>query len=120
GGRREPVSKLGLQLVDQAPAYAPTGAATIAVSAPVIAEGLVDELQTQLRDWFPAAADWEVLRVDEVHQALPVHQPGHNPFGALQTDEGIWVCGDHRTDPSINGAVASGRAVAAAVVADRA
>ncbi|MEM9133109.1 MAG: NAD(P)/FAD-dependent oxidoreductase [Actinomycetota bacterium] len=103
---------------DVAPAYAPAGASTIAVSAPVIAEGLVDDLTDQLGSWFPASADWDVLRVDEVHQALPVHRPGHNPFGALRTDDGVWICGDHRTDPSINGAVASGRAVAAAIAVE--
>lgn len=105
---------------DVAPAYAPAGSATIAVSAPTITDGLVDEMEKQLRRWFPDAVDWELLRVDEVHQALPIHQPGHDPFGALQTDDGLWVCGDHRTDPSLNGAVASGRAVAAAIVAESA
>ena len=84
----------------------------------MIAEGLVDDLTSQLRSWFPASADWDLLRVDEVHQALPIHQPGHNPFGALRTDDGVWICGDHRTDPSINGAVASGRAVAAAIAVE--
>ncbi|MEM8926275.1 MAG: NAD(P)/FAD-dependent oxidoreductase [Actinomycetota bacterium] len=100
---------------DVADAYAPVGKATIAVSAPVIADGLVDEMTSQLGQWFAGVDDWDVLRVDEIRQALPVHPVGHDPYGPLHNDDGVWICGDHRTDPSINGAVASGRAVAAAI-----
>ena len=101
---------------DLAPAYAPDGASTIAVSAPTIEPGLVDAMRTELRQWFgPAVDDWTELRVDEIEQALPAHGVGHNPFGPLQAGDGVWVCGDHRTDPSTNGAVVSGRAVARAI-----
>ncbi len=50
----------------------------------------------------------------------------HRVGGRVQTDvvdgfrlgRGLYVCGDHRADGSINGAMASGRDAAAAVIAD--
>ncbi len=116
GEGRGPINSVAV-MSDVAPAYAPDGRATVAVSAPVIVEGLVDGFRDQLSDWFPDTADWDLLRVDEIARALPRLPMGHDPFGPLNTEDGVWVCGDHRTDPSINGAVASGRAVAQAVAA---
>lgn len=96
--------------------YAPGSAATIAVSAPAIDAELPAAMTKQLGEWFgPEVDGWETLRVDEINQALPVQPEGHSPFGRLQDDSGVWICGDHRTDPSINGAIVSGRAVAGAL-----
>lgn len=101
---------------DVAPAYAPAGKATIAVSAPTIQAGLVADMRATLTEWFGSVVDsWTELRVDEISQALPALGVGHNPYGSLQAPDGVWVCGDHRTDPSTNGAVVSGRAVARAI-----
>lgn len=106
---------------DVAAAYAPDGVATIAASAPTISPDLTAAMTKQLEEWFgSAAADWEILRVDEIEQALPIQRRGHDPYGPLLLDTGVWICGDHRTDPSINGAVASGRAVAGAISAEAA
>ncbi len=96
-------------------AYAPANRSLIVASAPTITAGLVDDVRGQLEDWFgPAASGWDVLRVDEIEHAQPVHQPGHDRAGALATEGGIFVCGDHVRDPSINGALGSGRAAARA------
>lgn len=116
GDGRGPINSVAV-MSQVAPDYAPAGAATIAVSAPVVEAGLVDGLQNQLREWFGSEVDsWQVLRVDEIHKAHPIQAIGHNRSG-LATIEGadgdILVCGDHRADPSINGAIASGRAAAA-------
>lgn len=103
-----------------APAYAPPGSATIAISAPMVEAGLADGLQGQLRQWFgPVVEHWRVLRVDEIHQAHPIQAIGHDRSGlatVVGDDGDILVCGDHRTDPSINGAIASGRAAAARLI----
>ncbi len=97
-------------------AYAPKGKSTIVVSAPHLEDGLVDQFRAQLSDWFGAAArDWEVLRVDRIEKAQPTHPVGQERTGAYQTDAGVWVCGDHARDSSINGALGSGRAVAGAI-----
>ena len=36
----------------------------------------------------------------------------------VRVREGIYVCGDHRSSATLNGAIASGRSAAAAVLAD--
>lgn len=99
-------------------AYAPPGSSTIVVSSPGIGNDLVDALQNQLRQWFgPVTDTWDVLRVDRIEQAQPILAVGHNRSLTTRTDDGVWVCGDHLADSSINGAIGSGRAVAKAVLA---
>ncbi len=103
------------------PAYGPSGTSTIVASAPKISGGLADDIRAQLRQWFGSVVDsWEVLRVDEIERAQPTHPVGHERSGAFQTDSGVWICGDHARDASINGAIGSGRSVATALAASRA
>ncbi len=100
------------------PHYAPPGRWLLVASSPSVGAGLVEGMRAQLADWFGAGAErWEVLRVDEIARAQPIHAPGHDRTGALATADGIVVCGDHVRDPSINGAIGSGRAAARAVLA---
>ncbi len=95
------------------PNYAPPGSSTIVVSSPEIRPGLVADMRRQLASWFgPAANRWTELRIDEIARAQPTHPVGHDRTGAIQTGSGIWVCGDHLRDASINGAIGSGRALA--------
>lgn len=113
------------------PAYAPAGSSTIAVSAPGTGAELVDALRAQLRSWYgPVADTWATLRVDEIahsHPVVPLGTP-RTLVAALNRDlqptddpaaAAVWVCGDHLADPSINGAIASGRAAATAVLTAR-
>jgi phytoene dehydrogenase-like protein len=98
------------------PAYGTGDSSTIVVSAPTISAGLVDDMTAQLGQWFGSVVEsWSVLRVDEIARAQPAHPLGHERSGAIQTDDGLWICGDHARDASINGALGSGRAVARAV-----
>ncbi|MEL6981198.1 MAG: FAD-dependent oxidoreductase, partial [Actinomycetota bacterium] len=95
------------------PHYAPPGRWLIVASTPSVGPGLVDGMRSQLTSWFGAGAEgWEVLRVDEIERAQPSFLTGHDRSGALATDAGVIVCGDHVRDPSINGAIGSGRAAA--------
>lgn len=114
GSGRGPINSMAVmsQVSDR---YAPAGSATVVVSAPTIADGLVDDLRAQLATWFPESADWEVLRVDEIRAAQPNAATGAVPGTPVRTDDGIWICGDHTADASINGALASGRATAGAI-----
>ncbi|MEZ5411268.1 MAG: FAD-dependent oxidoreductase [Acidimicrobiales bacterium] len=113
------------------PAYAPSGSSTIAVSAPGTGAELVDALRAQLRSWYgPVADTWATLRIDEIahsHPVVPIGTP-RTLVTALDRDRhptedpgaaAVWVCGDHLADPSINGAIASGRAAATAVLTAR-
>lgn len=105
-------------LSEVSPHYAPPGRWLIVASTPSVGPGLVDGMRAQLASWFGAVADtWQVLRVDEIERAQPTHLTGQDRTGALATEDGIVVCGDHVRDPSINGAIGSGRAAARAVLA---
>lgn len=101
--------------------YAPTGAATIVASTPhrpggPHGEELVTGVVDQLQSWFGSVVTkWETLRVDRIDRAQPTHPVGHDRSGALRTNDGVWICGDHTRDASINGALGSGRAVAKAL-----
>lgn len=100
------------------PHYAPDGRSLVVCSTPAVGPDLVEEMRNQLAGWFGAAASgWEVLRVDAIERAQPVHPVGHDRTGAVATAEGVIVCGDHVRDPSINGALGSGRAAARAALA---
>ncbi|MDH3679696.1 MAG: FAD-dependent oxidoreductase [Acidimicrobiia bacterium] len=116
-----PINSLAV-MSEVSAAYAPAGRSTIAVSAPVIEPGLAADVRSQLGEWFGAVVDdWDVLRVDEIPKAHPIQPPGHDRSGVAAPggDLGgrVLVCGDHRADPSINGALFSGRAAARTLLA---
>lgn len=67
---------------------------------------LADDLGNQVRAW-------RLLRVDRVRYALPQGEPGAPRDPHL--GDGVFVAGDHRAHPSVEGAMASGEAAAAAV-----
>lgn len=108
-----------------APGYAPEGAALISVSV-VERGGLDDEaleraVRTQLSGWFGARVrEWRHLRTDTIAHAQPGQAPAAlvPPARAVRLREGLYVCGDHRENASIDGALASGRRAAEAVLAD--
>lgn len=98
------------------PHYAPPGRHLVAVSSPGPA-GEIGAVTADLRAWFGAVVDsWELLRVDEIPHAQPRYLPGEDLPGRPMLDSGIFVAGDHRANPSIDGALRSGRAAAQAVL----
>jgi phytoene dehydrogenase-like protein len=111
---------------DVAPGYAPAGRALVAAVVvgppPEDDEALRRAVRDQLIDWFGLeAGGWTHLRTVHVPYALPEQAPPFlsAPRRAVRRRPGLYVCGDHRRTGSINGALASGRAAARAVVADR-
>jgi phytoene dehydrogenase-like protein len=110
---------------DVAPGYAPDDRALIA--AVVVGEPEADNaalqrvVQEQLVDWFGLqAGGWEHLDTVHVPYALPEQAPPFlsPPQREVRRRPGLYVCGDHRHNGSINGAIASGRVAARAAVAD--
>lgn len=94
--------------------YAPVGGHTVVVSAPTVAQGTEEAIITQLRELVGSQVDrWESLRVDRIPQAQPIQLPGYDNRAPVRLDSGVYVIGDHRRDASINGALASGRELAA-------
>ena len=107
-------------LTDTAPDYSPDERALISVSVLGLhpEEGLPVKVQQELMGWFgDCVAQWCHLRTDLIPEALPEQIPKaqKDKLGFIQ-QKGIYVCGDHATSASIEGAVISGRRAAEAIV----
>jgi protoporphyrinogen oxidase len=98
--------------------YAPPGRHLI--SATVLGERkptpeLLQAVRAQMREWYgPAADSWREIRAYRIDEALPdqsLSAGGVTPR-PMRTGNGLYVCGDHRVHGSIEGAIASGLAVA--------
>jgi phytoene dehydrogenase-like protein len=108
-----------------APSYAPANCTL--VSASVLGNpGDDDELlrarvQGQLIEWFGyEAKEWNFLHSYRVRYAQPAQPPGalEPPQRPTRLRPGLYVCGDHRDNASINGAMVSGRRSAEALLRD--
>ena len=102
--------------------YAPPGRSLVSVSTPGAESDrvdLLDAVTAELGEWFgkTTVAGWNHLRTYRVENALPSFSPGrHKPAGENPLlDSGVFICGDHRETPSIQGALVSGRKAATAV-----
>ena len=108
-----------------APSYAPPGKHLVSVA--VLGTHQLTDLQlggfiiAQMKNWFgKVAASWQFLRSYRIRHAQPQQYPGalEPPQRPVRIRPGVYVCGDHRDNASINGALASGRRAAEAVVSD--
>jgi phytoene dehydrogenase-like protein len=122
GDRSGPVNTLCV-VSEVAPSYAPPGTALVAASVPGGPEHgdshLEEDVRAQLSSWFGSAVDdWRHLRTYRIPQALPAATPPALELAdrAVRLGPGLYVCGDHRDTPSIQGALASGRRAAQAAV----
>lgn len=110
------------------PACAPPGQGLVAASVldpDLLAgdDGTVDAaVRAQLGPWWEGGVGaWRLLRVDRVAHAQPAAPPGTfaaEPRRPVRTRSGVYVCGDHRDNASLQGALLSGRRAAEAVLAD--
>lgn len=106
------------------PAYGPIGSSLVSVTVlgtPTDAAGLQKEVLAQLGDWFgPQTQGWRHLRTYRIPYALPRQFPPALTLmeRPIRTPAGIYVCGDHRDNASINGAMVSGRRAAESLLAD--
>ena len=102
---------------DAAGGYAPDGKSLICVSTNGVAS--LKEIQRELRAWFGNQADsFDFLELYAIPEALPRQLPGDNGYGknSIRLDSNLWICGDYRYSASIQGAMASGRKVAEAII----
>jgi protoporphyrinogen oxidase len=109
-----------------APSYGPGDRSLVSATVLGIAEDLDrlhDEVRRQLADWFgQEVMDWRHLRTYRIPYALPRQ---FSPALAVaerpvRVQPGLYVCGDHRDNASIQGAMVSGRRAAEAVLEDQA
>jgi phytoene dehydrogenase-like protein len=108
-----------------APSYAPSGRHL--VSTTVLGIHKLTDVQlsgfiiAQMKNWFgKVASTWQFLRGYYLTHAQPQQLPGalEPPQRPVRVRPGIYLCGDHRSNASIQGAMASGRRAAEAVLAD--
>ena len=110
------------------PAYAPPGADLVVAS--VVGEApdnrpavlrLEEGVREHLRKWFgPVVGSWRTLQAFPLVRALPQQRHAEwekSPVRVGGTG-GVYMCGDYRETASIQGALASGRRAAEAVVQD--
>jgi len=112
GGSRGPVNNVCVPNLVQ-PSYAPEGNWLVAASVigwPTSDDTmLVNLVRNQLRRWYGLVAlEWRLLRIYRILHAHPVVYPmdWQQP---QKVSDGLYVCGDHRATPSIQGAMESGR-----------
>jgi phytoene dehydrogenase-like protein len=120
GDRREIIANT-VVVSNAAPEYAPPGksliaASVVGVSAPSTASEQV--MRVELARLYGAPADdWELLSVVTLPEALPTARV---PQGGLRKPvdlgDGLFVAGDHRDSPSLQGAMAGGWRTAGAVL----
>lgn len=108
-----------------APSYAPKGKHLI--STTVLGVHKLTEAQlsgfiiAQMKNWFgKVASSWQFLRSYTIVHAQPQQFVGalEPPERPVRIRPGVYVCGDHRDNASINGAMVSGRRAAEAVLSD--
>ncbi|MDX1418783.1 MAG: NAD(P)/FAD-dependent oxidoreductase [Rubricoccaceae bacterium] len=117
-----PVNSLTV-LSNAAPTYAPEGQALLSAAVVGNPQRSDDELEAearaQMRRWFGSAVDgWRFLRLYRVIHALPDLVRLDPPERTYRLHDGLYVTGDWRRDPSINGALVAGRHAADAVLDD--
>lgn len=105
--------------------YAPAGAALVSATvlgAPALDDAALESaVRAQMARWFgPVARRWRHLRTYRIlfaqpEQAPPALTPWRRP---VRLRPGLYVCGDHRDNASINGALESGRRAAEALLED--
>lgn len=102
--------------------YAPPGATLVYASLRGDWQGsdaaTIEAVKQQAGGWFGRqTAAWRHVATVPVPQALPDESPAARRLRppAPQLADGLFICGDHCTSASINGALASGRRCAAAV-----
>ncbi len=104
--------------------YAPEGKALISVSVlgvPNNSENLQNEVFQELKDWYGDAVNsWRFLRNYQIPDALPTQSAGHLEQWQrpVRIRPGLYVCGDHRDQASIDGALTSGFRTAQVVAED--
>ncbi|MER5473001.1 NAD(P)/FAD-dependent oxidoreductase [Streptomyces sp. NPDC002685] len=107
-------------LSEVVPGYAPPGMSLIATS--VLGQDQEGQ-ETWLRDalaevYGTDTADWDLLTVRTVPDALPAMPPPHRLGRTTRVAPGRYVCGDHRATGSVQGALASGARAAREVTRD--
>ncbi len=110
------------------PDYAPPGGhlvvASVVGEAPPQGAALMrldEAVRAHMRKWFgPVVSSWRTLGAYPLPRALPQQRHAEWEQGPVRLagSGGVYMCGDYRETASIQGALASGRRAAEAVIKD--
>jgi phytoene dehydrogenase-like protein len=120
GDRREIIANT-VVISNAAPEYAPPGksliaASVVGVSAPSSASETVIRVELSRLYGVPTD-DWQMLEMISIPEALPAARvPQAQLRKPVDLGDGLFVAGDHRDSPSIQGALAGGWRTAGAVL----
>ena len=107
-------------LSEVVPGYAPAGAALVATSVlGADTEGRERALRDALAEAYETdTAGWDLLAARTIQDALPAMAPPQPLTRTSRVRPGRYVCGDHRTTGSVQGALASGARAAREILRD--
>lgn len=106
-----------------APSYAPAGHTLI--STTIVGDEVsksVEELETDVRQqmgrWFGESevSLWRFLKMYRIPHSQTPQSPHFSFDQDVHVGDGLFVCGDHRDTPTVNGAIRSGRQAALAAL----
>ncbi|MCM3780131.1 NAD(P)/FAD-dependent oxidoreductase [Microbacterium hydrocarbonoxydans] len=121
GRRRGPVVNT-VVMTHTVPSYAPAGRHLVAATCLLPRDGEAaeeSEVRRHLGEiWGADVTAWDLLRRDDIADALPAQPAPLRPARAPRHAERIFLAGDHRDTASIQGALASGERAARAVLGD--
>jgi phytoene dehydrogenase-like protein len=117
GRRRGPVVNT-VVMSRTAPAYAPRGRHLVEATCLLPGAATEAEVRQHLaRIWDADTRSWELLRRDDLPDALPAQPAPLRSRSPARAFERVYVAGDHRDTASIQGALVSGDRVARALLA---
>jgi protoporphyrinogen oxidase len=108
-------------MTNNAPSYASEGRTLISSSA--IGVHSSTQAESQVRSHLAAlykvpTGNWTHVATYPIPDALPMMTPPHDTEQSVRLADGVYIAGDYRQVSSINGALASGRRAAEALLTD--
>mmetsp|Transcript_9978 Transcript_9978/g.20233 ORF Transcript_9978/g.20233 Transcript_9978/m.20233 type:complete len:471 (-) Transcript_9978:1126-2538(-) len=106
-----------------APSYAPRGQslASITVTGDGFQESAIEQdVRAQLVRWFghDEVSQWDLIRTYQIRHAQPSQRAlAQRLAQGPALEERVFVCGDHWSTPTVNGAIDAGQSAARAVIA---
>lgn len=107
------------------PSYAPTGQILISTTivedlhSAATTEQRKEAVLDQMTQWYGSkeVSQWKFLKEYHIPHSQPAQVPPNESFDKNpEIEPGLFVCGDHRNTPTVNGAIASGLRAADAVL----
>jgi len=110
-------------LSEVAHSYAPPGQHLISVAThknpSPYKDNIEEAVRSQLTEWFGRQTqDWQHLRTYRLSHAQPVQFPPFDDSSLANSKlrDGLFICGDHRTTATFDGALGSGRRTAEEII----